>query len=64
MAGQESRHLRRLVGKRVEALLDDGRRAGVLTELRRSGPRVRFDGEERDRTVAAWRLGGEPGSDR
>lgn len=52
------RHLRGKVGRRVRVDLDKPDRTayGVLTELRPSGPRVRLDGEDRDRTVAAWRI--------
>lgn len=58
----EMRWLKGAVGKRVLCDFDaDGqvcaiRKAGVLTELRASEPRVRLDGEARDRTVASWRI--------
>ena len=60
MAGQESRHLRPHVGKRVRVDWDDGTSdTGRLLELRAGGPRVQV-GEPPNvkglRTVAAWRI--------
>lgn len=57
MAGQEARHLRHAINRRVRAMLDNPPRDehGTLVALRPSGPRVRFD-DGRERTVAAWRL--------
>ncbi len=69
MSGESARHLRSLLGRRVvvdpsEPAFPPGTKGsylyGVLTELRPSGPRVRLDGENRDRTFAAWRISAAP----
>jgi hypothetical protein len=58
MAGQSYRHLRSVgAGGRVAVDTDDeGRRFGILVAIRPNGVQVRLDGEERRRTVAAWRV--------